>query len=121
MNKIEARRNGNGGVDLVTESDGHSVLIMTGDSKNSSDFWGRMIETARLALYEIDKETEVINIDDIDDKVTLDEKLNEEEREFLINGVFSTHLKDDDPKYDNSNRNWLEGMNDAELLEKYYS
>lgn len=55
----------------------------------------------------------------IDEKVTLEYALNEDEREFLIQGIFRTALKDDDPKYDDSNRTWLESMTDDKLLAKY--
>ena len=61
----------------------------------------------------------MITYDDIDEKVILDEALNKDERDFLIQGIFKTKLKDDDPKYDDSNRAWLESLSDNMLLEKY--
>jgi hypothetical protein len=133
MQTIEARRNGVGGVDLVTESRGNmgaTVLIMTGRHLASEDFWERLKETCNEVLHEMAKDEETddngqpevsIDIDDIDEKVTLGEALTKEEQEFLINGILKTHFKDDDPKYDDSNRNWMESLEDKELLEKYYS
>jgi len=61
----------------------------------------------------------MITYDDIDEKVTLGEALNEDERDFLIQEIFKTKLKDDDPKYDDSNYRWLNGMLDSCLLRMY--
>jgi hypothetical protein len=65
MQKIEARRNGNGGVDLVTESNGDTVLVMTGDRQNSLDFWDTMARTAREAMYEMHKDEETEETEEV--------------------------------------------------------
>ena len=45
--------------------------------------------------------------------------LGPEQRDFLIDGIFRTKLKDDDPKYDDWNNDWLDGLSDEELLNQY--
>ena len=60
-----------------------------------------------------------MNIDAIEEKVAQREGLTKEERDFLIDGVFKTKLKDDDPKYDDGNYRWLNGMLDSVLLRFY--
>lgn len=132
MTPISVCRNGAGGVDLITDMDaGNSVLIQTGNRECSQEFWETMIDMSKKALYEMQKDDETddetedeqkcFDIDSIDDKVTFNDKLTEDERNFLISGIFATHLKSDDPKYDDSNSAWLDGMTDKELLDKYYS
>ena len=56
---------------------------------------------------------------DIEDKVDEGEELNEAERDFLLDGFFSSYYKNDDPKYDDSNMEWLGDMADEELCKKY--
>jgi len=138
--EITIIRNAVGGIDLLTEKDaGNEVLIVTGAREHSQEFWATMARMARQALYEMHKDEETdddgqtgvpacaheivkpANIDDIDELVTLGKALTEEDREFLYACIFRTHFKDDDPKYDDSNRNWLESLTDRELLDKYYS
>jgi len=58
-------------------------------------------------------------LDVIDEKVALEEALTQKERDSLIDGIFKTKLKDDDPKYDDSNYRWLNGMLDSCLLRMY--
>ena len=63
MKKIEARRNGNGGVDLITEDENNTVLIMTGNRADSSEFWERMRNTCDIALREmqVDEDAEYLD------------------------------------------------------------
>ena len=60
-----------------------------------------------------------MNFEAIEEKVALEKPLTQKERDFLIDGIFKTKLKDDDPKYDAGNYRWLNGMLDSVLLRFY--
>jgi len=57
--------------------------------------------------------------EEISKKVTNKESLTQGERSTLIDGIFNAYLKDDDPKYDQANQEWLNSLTD-ELLHKKY-
>ena len=56
---------------------------------------------------------------ELEDKVDEEIPLSIEEREFLLNGLYRTYYQLDDPKYDDSNMEWLGGMSDDTLCKKY--
>ena len=60
-----------------------------------------------------------MNIKSIKSKVESKQPLNEHERNLLIDGVFNTYLKDDNPKYNKANQEWLNDMTDEILCKKY--
>ena len=59
----------------------------------------------------------MMNIRIIEDKVFERVKLSDHERNFLIDDIFKTKLKDDDPKYDDWNSEWLENETDERLID----
>ena len=61
-----------------------------------------------------------MNFRAIEEKVVFAEvALTKEEREYLINGIYETKLRNDDPKYDDWNRDWLDNLPDVELFDQY--
>jgi hypothetical protein len=56
---------------------------------------------------------------EIEDKADEGTPLSATEREFLLNGLFAVYFKNDDPKYDDANMEWLGGMTDEALCYKY--
>lgn len=55
----------------------------------------------------------------IEDKVAEGEELNPKEREFLVDSVVDAIMETDDPKYYDSNKGWLQGLSDKDLLAQY--
>ena len=60
-----------------------------------------------------------MNIDRIEDALVARVKLTQEDRDSLIDNIFKTQLKDDDPKYDDWNLDWLNSLSDEELYDRY--
>lgn len=58
-------------------------------------------------------------LEEIEKKVNKKEPLNEGERAFLVQGIFDNYLKDDNPKYDQANMEWLNSLPDELICKKY--
>jgi hypothetical protein len=59
MKKISLIPNHVGGIDLLTERDsGNEILILTGNKKNSIDFWQRLYDQCSDALACLNAPTE---------------------------------------------------------------